>query len=65
VPRIVFTADHDYRHPKFPQTVAYKAGHKLLASQHLADEAVALGKARLAGAKAPEPGSEPPETTEE
>jgi hypothetical protein len=62
VPRILFTADHDYRHPKFPQTVAYKAGHKLLASQHLADEAVALGKARLVQAKrGAEPGSEPEE----
>jgi hypothetical protein len=51
MPRILFVADHDYRHPKFPTTTAYKKGHSLLASQHLADEAVRLGKAQLVGAK--------------
>jgi hypothetical protein len=67
MPRILFTADHDYRHPKFPQTTAYKKGHKLLASQHLADEAVRLGKAELLKSKAvdgAEPGSEAPDTPE-
>jgi hypothetical protein len=60
MPRIHFLADHDYRHPKFPQTIAYKAGWKGLVSAHVSEEAIGLGKAELVGASkhGAEPGSE-------
>jgi hypothetical protein len=70
VPRILFTADHDYRHPKFPTTTAYRKGHRLLASTHLAEEAVRLGRAVLVKSRAgkadeTEPGSAPEETADD
>jgi hypothetical protein len=70
MPRILFTADHDYRHPKFPTTTAYRKGHRVLASTHLAEEAVGLGRAVLVKTKAgtageAEPGSAPEETSDD
>jgi hypothetical protein len=65
MPRIHFVADHDYRHPKFPQTIAYPKGFKGLVTSHCAEEAVRLGKAELVGASAKraEPGSEASDET--
>lgn len=52
MPRVRFTADHDYR-AKRHVTVAYKAGHEGPVKQDCADQAIGAGKAVLVRPRKP------------